>query len=236
VIIEDAATLIALADRRKTLQQLVAEAKKFATRQQQLGTHLARLQTAAAKLSLFREQNVGFPAIPTGPATAAAKAVVDAATSYAAEPQATLGGLGDVEKRVAAFAAKLEKAIQDCWSEYARGKVRSDNEDLLAVLEKIPDFKPTVKKVRALRAQLQLQTSTVPSTAAALADFHATLTAIAQEWSTLGSDAVPQTVIDFLRKAVSAEGARLDVLLEEPAIAKWLTEKKLMPAFRIRLA
>lgn len=236
MIIEDAAALVALADRRKTLQQLVAEAKRFATRQQQLGTQLARLQTAATTLALFREQNVGFPTIPASAATAAARAVADAATAYAANAHATLGGLGDVEKRVAAFVEKLEKAIQDCWSEYARGKARSDNEDLLAVLEKIPDFKPTVKKVRALRAQLQLQMSAVPSTDAALTDFHATLTAIAEEWSTLGSDAVPQTVIDFLRKAVSAEGARLDVLLEEPAIAKWLTEKKLMPAFRIRLA
>jgi hypothetical protein len=236
VIIEDADALVALADRRRTLQRLVAEAKKFATRHEQLGIQLARVQTAAASLTLFREQNVGFPVIPTAAATAAARAVADAATDFAADPQATLGRLGDVEKRVAAFAEKLEKAILDCWSEYARGKARSDNEDLLAVLEKIPDFKPTVKKVRALRAQLQLQTSKVPSSPGDLAHFHATLTAIAQEWSTLGSDAVPQTVIDFLRKAVSAEGARLDVLLDEPAIAKWLTEKKLMPAFRIRLA
>lgn len=235
-MVEDAAALVALADRRKTLRQLVAEAKKFATRQQQLGTQLTRLQTAAATLTLFREQNVGFPAIPTSAATAAAKAVADAATAYAADPQSALGGLGDVEKRVAGFSDKLEKAIQDCWFEYARAKGRSDNEDLLAVLEKIPDFKPTVKKVRELRGQLQLQTSAVPSTAAALAEFHATLAAITHEWSTLGSDAVPQTVIDFLRKAVSTEGARLDVLLDEPAIANWLTEKKLMPAFRIRLA
>jgi hypothetical protein len=236
VIIEDAAALVALADRRNTLQQLVAEAKRFATRQQQLGTQLARLQTAAATLTLFRGQDVGFPPIPTSAATAAAKAVADAATAYAADPQATLGGLGDTEKRVAGFADKLEKAIQDCWSEYARGRARSDNEDLLGVLEKIPDFKPTVKKVRALRAQLHAQMSAVPSTVAALAAFHATLAAIAQEWNTLGSDAVPPAVIDFLRKAVSAEGARLDVLLEDAAITKWLTEKKLMPAFRIRLA
>lgn len=236
MIIEDAAALVALADRRRTLQQLVTEAKRFATRQQQLTAQLARLQTAAGTLTLFREQNVGFPALPTDAAAAAAKAVANAAAAYAADPQATLGGLGEVEKRVAAFADKLEKAIQDCWAEYARGKARSDNEDLLAVLEKIPDFKPTVKRVRALRAQLHTQTSAVPSTAGALADFHATLAEIAVEWSALGSDAVPPAVIDFLRKAVSADGARLDVLLEEPAIAKWLTEKKLMPAFRIRLA
>jgi hypothetical protein len=236
VIIEDAAALVALADRRKTLKQLVAEARKFASRQEQLGAQLARLQTAAATLKLFREQNVGFPAVPASLATAAAKAVADAATAYAADPHTTLDGLGDVEKRVAAFAEKLEKAILGCWSEYARGRARSDNEDLLAVLEKIPDFKATVRKVRALRAQLQLQMSAVPSTATAIADFHATLATVAQEWSTLGSDAVPQTVIDFLRKAVSAEGARVDVLLEDPTIAKWLIEKKVMPAFRIRLA
>ena len=37
----------------------------------------------------------------------------------------------------------------------------------------------------------------VPTSATALADFHARLAAIAAEWNTLGSDAVPQTVIEY---------------------------------------
>jgi hypothetical protein len=235
VIADDAIALVELADRRKTLQQLVAEAKKFATRRQQLAALLGRLRTAVQTEALFREQNVGHPAVPTTAGTVG-KVVADGLAGFDANPQAALEGLGELEKRVAAFVEKFDKAIKETWTEYARAKVRSDNEDVLAVLEKIPDFKPTVKKVRTLRAQLQAQTSSLPITAVALAEFHATIAAIAAEWNTLGSDAVPQTVIDFLRKAVSPEGARLDILLEDPSIATWLTEKKVMPAFRIRLA
>lgn len=236
MILEDARALVALADRRKALQQLVAEAKSFGTREQKLSAQRVRLEAANGRLALFREQNVGYPVIPAAAAKVAAKAVEDAATAYAANPQATLSGFGDVEKRVAAFADKLDKAIQDCWAEYARGRRRSDNDDLLSVLEKIPDFKPTVRQVRLLRTKLDEATLAVPATVHDLAEFRATLEAIAMEWSTLGSDAVPDAVISFLRKAVSPDGARLELLLEDPAVVTWLTEKKLMPAFRIRLA
>jgi hypothetical protein len=235
MIVYDAEALVALAERRRSLQQLVAEAKQFASRDHQVSVLLSRVRSVVVTEALFREQNVGHPVLPTNTA-AAAQAAAALLTSFVVAPEAVLEGFKDLDKRVTAFLDRFEKAIRETWVAYASGKARSDNEDLLAVLEKIPDFKPTVKRVRALRAQLLAQTEKIPTTLADLSAFHETLADMAAAWSTLGSDAVPQTVIDFLQKAVSSEGARLDLLLGDPAIVKWLKDKTVMPAFCIRLA
>jgi hypothetical protein len=235
VIIEEASNLLVLADRRHELQQLVAEAKKYLTRRQQIESARARLQRAVETAALFRTKSVGLVEPPANVASVS-KLAVDTAVEFAASPSATLDSLGDVEKRVGVLVDRIDLVLQELWRNYARANARSDNNELLDVLEKIPDFRAAMLKIRALLSQLQLHTSNVPAAAFALDAFHATLAAISAEWSALGSDAVPATVVEFLRKAVSTDGAHLDAVVSDPAIFTWLNDKKLMQAFRIKLA
>jgi hypothetical protein len=235
VILEDTADLIALADRRRTLQQLVAEAKKFTSRRTQLELTSSRLQTAVQTVGLFHDRGIGGVDVPPA-GLSVARTLAETASAFGVDPQAALETVADIDRRVLVLVEKLESGLQETWGTYARAKARSDNDDLLDVLERIPDFRKTVLRVRALRSQVHAQVLTVPRTPEMLDEFAKALSAIAEEWDALGSDAVPPKVIEFLRKAVALGGAELDLVLTEPAIVKWLTDRKLMASFRVKLA
>lgn len=235
MIVDEARALVVLADRRTSLRQLVADAKKFATRQAQISSALARLRTVAEKASLFKTEGIGVPPVPAS-LTQVAQAVSQTNAAFVADHNAALGQIGDLEKRLADFVDLFSNSVESAWASYVRGKTRVGNEALLTVLEKIPDFKATVRKVRALTKDLQELAGVAPATSVVLQAFHSTVDAIAGEWEALGSDGVPQTIVDFLRLAVSVEGASLETFLVDAEIAKWLRDKKVMSAFRIKLA
>lgn len=123
--------------------------------------------------------------------------------------------------------------MTEAWKRYVdeRGDLHSD--DVLDALAALPQFRPSVMKIRQCRANIAALGASIPSdpstavvSLSALVDEHCTA------WAELRADGIPDAVITFLR-ACAAEGAPLSGLTDE--VRSWLESRNLLSAFRIKI-
>ena len=174
-------------------------------------------------------------ATSSAPAKAAADVIrglqnkITADALVAADPNAfapVLTSLGRVTN-------DLRAAIRTSWSDYADQRIPSINNDVLAVLRRIDDFREQVARVDERLRDLRARRDAVPLRPEEISAFDVGVDEVDGLWHSLGGDSLSSELLTFLRNSGTG-GASLDSLT--PVVAEWLRDKRLWSSFKITIA
>ena len=157
--------------------------------------------------------------------------------TVAENPQALVGGdpkLGPMQQRLEQIASNTLEAARRTWADEVdrRGKVRV-NEAVLRALGKIPEFRESVLAVRRALDRREALKKNLPEAAEQFYEADGVGRDIQKTWKAVGSDDIPQTVLDLLH-AVGRQSVTLESIDDE--VLEWLRKKKLTKYFIVSLA
>lgn len=152
-------------------------------------------------------------------------------------PQALVGGdpkLGQMQQRIEQTASQTEEAARRAWAEEIdrRGKVRV-NEAVLRALGRIPEFRDSVLAVRGALERRENLKKKLPERTEDFDEADMVGKEIGKTWKAVGSDDIPQAVLDLLH-AVGHQAVTLENIDDEAL--EWLRRKKLTKYFIVSLA
>lgn len=236
MLIDACQQLTARITEKERLRRHLEQLNKFeAVRDQLAQRSLSRLSPLVESWRALQEAGI----IATSVADAARPVLDEVAALLAAvrdDPEATLDqrrfrprAFAD---RVEAVAVRLQAELTRAWQDHTAAQPITTNRELLDVLDRLPRFRPTIQKIRALVERVRQAQGTLPASAAQVSAYQQLVAQVQSEWQQLGGGQVPADVLVFLRGAVGPTGARLEHLTE--GVRHWLTEHQLEGSFAIR--
>lgn len=236
MLLERASRLSAKVTEYQKLRAMADEAEQFQTRANQLGAIAERVLRARSALEKFAGAGVELSFVASDGTEYAAKArMLRAAINedVAAITNPPFDLKYDFIDRLAGLAGAAEKAVSDAWKNYVLKRADFGSSEVLDALAAVPQFRPSVTKIKQCRTSVAAFGNSLPADAKAAV---ARLDELAVEhdaaWSELSAGDIPATVIAFIRSAAN-EGATLAAYTEE--VHTWLSSRSLLSAFRIRL-
>jgi hypothetical protein len=218
------------------LKSNAGAAKEFETRATMFGGAAQALDTAKTSLDRLKAAAIASDFVANDAADLAAKAttlreLLKEDPSKLADPPFNLKY--DFVDRLSSLCGAANKAVLAAWQAHiAKNSVMASSE-MLAALAAVPQYKPVVLRIGALKGQVATLAQSVPDDiAAGLAQLQSIMEAYAAAWGEMIGDGIPRDVIAFLR-AAAAEGAALDQLTHE--VRTWLEARGLLSLFRIKI-
>lgn len=236
MLIDDCRVLTARISEKERLRRHLEQLNKFEGVRNQLR------QRAVARLSPLMDswQALSAAGIESSSVAGESRPLLEEVTALLAafrkDPEAALDPrqfrprafLDSVE----VIAARLQAELMRAWQEHTAAQAPATNRELLDVLDRLPRFRPTIRRIRTLVDRVRQAQAVLPASAAQIAGYDQLVVQAQGAWQELGGDQVPADVLAFLRGAVGPTGARLDQLTE--AVRRWLAEHRLEGSFAIR--
>ncbi len=236
MLIDDCRRLTARISEKERLRRHLELLNKFeAVRNQLAQRAIARLSPLVACWEALQAAT-----IPTASVAEAARPLLAEVTALLgavrADPEAAL----DQRRfRPRAFfdavedvASRLQAELTRSWQDHTAAQAITTNRELLDVLDRLPRFRPTIQRIRALVERVRQAQATLPANEAQITAYRQLVGQAQAEWQQLGGGQVPAEVLVFLRGAVGPTGARLEHLTD--GVRHWLSEHQLEGSFAIR--
>jgi hypothetical protein len=135
--------------------------------------------------------------------------------------------------RLAEITKAGERAALLAWSSYVEARASFGSDDVLGALAAVPQFRASVLRIRAIRANVASFGSSLPvNPAETVSKINALVEEHEKAWVALEAADIPSSVVAFIRAAANQD-AMLSAFTEE--VRLWLDSKNLLNAFRIRL-
>lgn len=233
MLTDRAKQLIELSEEKLNLRKYAEQIESFKTRQQQVEKAILKLLPFVNTLRVFRQKNIIDYSF-TQKVEPTLQFVNKSVRSFTESPEWIIKSKdfdGDIlERSIKAITTELDKQLTQAWKSYLAEKMPSTNQEMLNVLVKIEAFRPTVQSIQDSNARIQRQQ--LPQTFEEFEHIKQLIDQLREYWYSLSSDAVPETVLHFL-KAVVDFGAPLNLLT--PEVHEWLNSHGISDSLRIRL-
>ena len=233
MITDRAKQLIELIEEKNKLYKYANQLDSFKTRQQQIERAVSDILPFANTLRVFRQKNIidcdviqkveqflHFVKLRLEKFKESPEWIIDS--------QNFNGNI--LERSIKGITNELDEQLTQAWKNYLAQKMPSTNQEMLNLLGKIDEFKPTVQGIRYLNDQIQRQK--LPQTYEEFEKTELLIDRLKEHWHNLSSDEVPETVLRFLKDAVNF-GAPLNLLTTE--VRDWLDCHGISDSLRIRL-
>ncbi len=125
----------------------------------------------------------------------------------------------------------ITNTCQSSWAQHTDSFVPKRNEELLDILRRIPGLDCTVDKINDIYASIKTMIKKPPASEEELTEFKGQVTELKKLWESIGSDKIPEKVIEFLKASITEKGAKLDLLDDE--VLGWIRENALKDIFCI---
>ena len=233
MITDRAKQLIELSEEKIKLQKYASQLDSFNTRQQQIEKAVSDILPFANTLRVFRQKNIIDCDLvqKVKPFLYSVKLRLEKfkeSPEWIIESKNFDGNI--LERSIKGITNELHEQLTQAWKNYLAQKMPSTNQEMLNLLVKIDEFKPTVQGIRYLNDQIQRQK--LPQTFDEFEKTELLIDRLREHWHNLSSDEVPETVLRFLKDAVDF-GAPLNLLTTE--VRDWLDCHGISDSLRIRL-
>ncbi|MGO6790014.1 hypothetical protein ACCS70_03750 [Rhizobium ruizarguesonis] len=236
MLLERASGLADKINEYQTLKTAADEALQFQVRANQLTAVSEKLSRARAALKNMRDAGVTVDFVPADGATLADRAkellaAMNGNPSAIDNPPFNLKY--DFLDRLASITSTAERTVAASWKSYVRKRAEFGSSEVLDALFAIPQFRPSVTRIRQSRTAVEALGETTPTDPkSTISQLDALIAEQAKAWSDLSANDIPSSVVKFIRESAN-DGASLESYSEE--IRKWLTDRNLIASFRIRL-
>lgn len=236
MLLEDAKDLSARIAQFKRLQVTADEAKQFETRAKQFSAASEKLVRARAALQRMKAAGVDVSFVSKeGDALAQKAATLRSAVR--ANPNALADPPFDLKyaftDRLLGIGAAADEAMLAAWRAFVRENSNSGSDDVIEALWAVPQYRPTLTKIRSFRSQLAALANVIPDDpGVGVAQLRRIVDDHHAAWTEMTAEGIPDPVIPFLR-ACAADGAPLSELTNE--VRSWLESRNLLHAFRIKI-
>jgi hypothetical protein len=236
MLLERAAGLAGRIERYQKLKVAAKEAELVSTRAAQIGEAAALLTQARAALVRFSKAGIDIQYVP-----AAVQELSDKATKLRAIAAQDPAGLAnppfnvahEFSNRLKGLAVAAHQSIEEGWRRFVAANTPSSSDEVLEALGKLPQMRTGVDRIRQCRQRVAALAATVPpDPIAAIEQLRRLSAEHGSAWADLTADAVPPSVLQFLR-ACAAEGSPVTDLTDE--VRHWLAARELLASFRIRI-
>lgn len=236
MLLDRAAGLANKINQYQTLKTASDEALQFQSRANQLKNASEKLSSARTALKNMRAAGIEVNFVPSDGSTLAERAK-DLRTAMSGKPSAINETPFNLKHefldRLAGIASAAERMISASWKSYVRKRAEFGSSDILDALAAIPQFRPSVNRIRQCRAAVEALGERVPDDPmATVSRLDALVAEHERSWSELTAKDIPASVVKFIRDAAN-DGATLTSYSDE--VKRWLDERNLIASFRIRL-
>ncbi|MEW9525951.1 hypothetical protein MRBLRH8O_003813 [Agrobacterium radiobacter] len=236
MLLDRAAGLADKINKYQTLKKAGDEALLFQSRANQLKTASEKLSSVRKALRKMRDAGIEIDFVPSDGLTLAERAK-DLRIAMSGNPSAindpALNLKYDFLDRLASVATAADRMISASWKSYVRKRAEFGSSDILDALAAIPQFRPSVIRIRQCRTALEAFGETVPEDPkATVLRLDALVAEHEKSWSELSANDIPPSVVKFIRDAAN-DGASLTSYSDE--VRHWLDKQNLVASFRIRL-
>jgi hypothetical protein len=236
MLLDRAAGLADKINQYQTLKTAGDEALQFQSRANQLKTASEKLSSSQRALRKMRDAGIEVDFVPSDGLKLAERAK-DLRTAMSGNPSAinepALNLKYEFLDRLAGIASAADRMISASWKSYVRKRAEFGSSDILDALAAIPQFRPSVNRIRQCRAAVEALGETVPDDPKAIVSrLDALVAEHEKSWSELSAKDIPAGVVKFIRDAAN-DGASLASYSDE--VRQWLYEQNLVASFRIRL-
>lgn len=233
MLIDDYTRLSQLAQDFTDIKKYASDLGKFRDRQTKIEELLKDLKPIVIALKIFREREL-ISVDLSQKADGLLAELVTTLSAFQKERGWLLEKfkLNTLKLKVDDLKSDLNRQLRQAWTNYRNRRIPSTNSELLGLLAKIQTFKPTVQKIRTLRAQIDAVD--FPKDAHHFQEIDRVIDNLRTEWNSLKSDEVPPVVLDFLRDTATSDGAAIGLLT--PEVKEWLYEHEISQCFSIRIS
>ena len=233
MITDRAKQLIELSEEKIKLHKDASQLDSFKTRQQQIEKAVSDIIPFANTLRVFRQKNIIDCDLvqKVEKFLYSVKLILEKfkeSSEWIIDRRNFDGNI--LERSIKGITNELDEQLTQAWKNYLAEKMPSTNQEMLNLLVKIDEFKPTVQGIRYLNDQIQRQK--LPQTFEEFEKTELLIDRLREHWHNLSSDEVPETVLRFLKDAVDF-GAPLNLLTTE--VRDWLDCHGISDNLRIRL-
>jgi hypothetical protein len=153
-------------------------------------------------------------------------------SEYVRGPDSILAqqALGTIPRDLQGLAQRISAKLAASWTAYVDGQHVEISEQLLAVLDQVPDLRAATKQVRSLQVQISVRRATLPKTEPDIDALDRLVVELRLKWHQLAGDGLPTSVLAFIRGAASG-GAQLELLTDE--VREWLVSRGVKDAFHV---
>lgn len=235
MLLERAGGLASRIGQYAKLKAAANEASLFRTRADQIGQAADLLAQARAALERFRTAGVPVDFHPLNAPELSGRAatlrdIVTETPAALVDPPFNLKY--EFTDRLKGLVAAVHGAISDGWRAYIAAHGPGGNDEILNALGELPQMRAGVNRIRGYRQRAAALAESLPADpATAVAQLKALAADHDAAWAELTADAVPQSVILFLRATV--QGASVSALT--PEVRTWLETRNLLGSFKIRI-
>ncbi len=234
MILQKSTQLIKLSQKRFNLQKYAKNLQGFQSRQQQIEQAVTRTLPLVQSLRAFRQKgSTNFDL--TQKAEALLTFIANVEAEFQEDPEWIIPNENFNKKnftsRIEQLQNSLREQLDQSWWLYRNQNKPSTNNEILNLLDKVSDFKPTVQSIRNLDVQIR-ESNSIPQSSEDFERVDRLIEQLKQCWDRLDADEVPEAVLNFLRVAAN-EGATLGLLT--PEVKDWLAKHGLIDCLRIRL-
>lgn len=233
MLADDIEVLTARIEKLRSDEAIASEAKHFETRAAQIEQLANDLRSATKIVELFRNNRVNssVPSPPTG-LISFAESMKRLLENDRASVVSDTGGFGQKFKTpLEKYTDRAKSTVTSAWEKHVDKSTPNVNEDMLSVLIKVKGFADSVSTVRKRFTEYRVHRTRTPTCADDICSFDRALEELRKALGSLGSDDLPEEVVNFMRRA-GLQGVPLDELSEE--IRSWLFEHELLGRFVIK--
>lgn len=236
MITERSAKLVELLRYKEQLTENAGRGAAFQSRQEEIAGHVGDLGPKVAAVKALRARAIqGLDA--TSHVTPLLQRITSMRGSFDEDPSWIIDNdrfnPNPFRGNLRGLHSTLDAHISQAWTHYTEERMPPISEDLLNLFGMIPDFVPTVRKVRDLLAKINTRRNKRLPDEQDFVAFDALIEEVEEEWKGLRSDNLPGSVMRFLRSSAGREGAPLSSLT--PEVTAWLTERGIVESFHIRM-
>lgn len=236
MLLERAAKIVADIGQFAKMKRTAGEAKALQTRAEQLSPVAGKLAESAETLAKIRDAGIVVSFMPKE-RDELGKRAADLLIALRADPNNLVNPAIDLKyqfiDRLLSVAMSAQGVALAAWRRHVAESSEHAPEEILSALAAIPDYQPTVAKIRSLQKRISELAETVPADPASAIEQIKRIAAEHREiWKKLTAGGIPEDVAAFLR-ACGLEGATLGSFT--PSVAAWLGERGLVHLFRVKL-
>ena len=236
MLLDRAAALATKINTYQKLKMVADEADQFGTRAKQFETASMLMAGLREMLSTLADAGVPVDFEPSDGLGYAAKAR-ELREAIKADPAKVNDPPFDIKHaltdRLNFLASAGHKATSAAWKDYVDNRAAFGADDVLSALGQVPQFRPSVIKIRQIRGEVEAFGSMLPvEPKDAIAKLDTLVSQHEAAWNTLAASDIPPSVVAFIRAAANND-ALLSAYTSE--VQAWLENRNLLTAFRIKL-
>jgi flagellin-specific chaperone FliS len=234
MLLEKTQRLIELSKQKVELGKYAQNRQGFEAREKQLEEAISSLRLLVEAVKVFRDRGLGNVDV-RDKADGLLKFIEGAESQFQNNREWIVDNKNfngkTFQKSIKNLENSVSQELQQNWQQYLAQKMPSTNDELLNVLGNIDSFQAKVKLIRQLKSTINKDN--FPKTEREFQHLEDCIKHLKNCWNDLSGDEVPESVLTFLKNAVSNEGAPLHLLT--PEVKQWLDRHKISQAFRVCL-